>query len=333
MEWAIVQKNSKKGINDLSGYEVIPVILDNVYHHSFEPVWWFIYKNCLFQLLDLFNPIQQKYVFVYESNVFTYGNGGLFCIEPAPFIPEEFDGINSVDIEHDSLKIKAVQKELYTILSGEHSCSSDEFINRKERMSLNKTSLIYWDEKVKDDPQYGAEQSLIAKVLRKYPNNCDTLEIAMKVAVIDVTNSTQLSKHKSALSLWNIAEIIQKMNIDARLAIGDVELVSDIASKFHEHGRNLFSFASKYCCYHNVYVYDRDDYSIYDNFVSKNLSRYATEKNPLNKTQPQKWKNEKEYKLFNDYIGDLLDEYGVDSSVAKRRRMFDYFLWYQYRKQ
>ena len=37
--------------------------------------------------------------------------------------------------------------------------------------------------------------------------------------------------------------------------------------------RNLFSFASKYCCYHNRNLYERDDYSILDT-VLKEQPRY-----------------------------------------------------------
>ena len=36
----------------------------------------------------------------------------------------------------------------------------------------------------------------------------------------------------------------------------------------------MFSFASKYCCYHNKNVYEKDDYSILDTILKDSLPRY-----------------------------------------------------------
>lgn len=201
-------------------------------------------------------------------------------------------------------------------------------------LQLTLAEIKKWDNIVARDSKYGKEQEIIDKVIKLYPYNTDLVQIAMKVSVIDLTNSTQLTNYKSRISLYDICQVILSIErFDERLAVGDPDLVIEIAKKSKNYGGvdkgvNLFSFASKYCCYHNIYHYRRDDYSIFDNVVSDVLYLYSTKKNPLKKTQPEKWRQNIQYKEYNDYIGSLLDEKGITSSVAGRRRMFDHFLWF-----
>ena len=172
---------------------------------------------------------------------------------------------------------------------------------------------------VLSDDKYGKEYRLIEDVLKKYPNNQNIEDVACKIAVIDFTNSTNLRLSKN---LYTLAEIITSINFDAKVAIGDASLVSDIIQECHV---KLFSFASKYCCYHNTFLYNRDDYSIYDSVVKKHLPEYATEKLPASK-----WRKNFNYETFNQYIGDLLDEYGITAATEpQRRRLFDHYVWYK----
>ena len=175
---------------------------------------------------------------------------------------------------------------------------------------------------VLSDDKYGKEYRLIEDVLKKYPNNKTIEDVACKIAVIDFTNSTNLRLSKNKINLYTLAEIITSINFDARVARGDVSLVSDIISKCPV---KLYSFASKYCCYHNTFLYNRDDYSIYDSVVKKHLPEYATEKLPASK-----WRKNFNYETFNQYIGDLLDEYGITAATEpQRRRLFDHYVWYK----
>lgn len=174
--------------------------------------------------------------------------------------------------------------------------------------------------------KYGKEYQLIESVLKKYPNNKTIEDVACKIAVIDFTNSTNLRLYKNKINLYSLAEIITKVDFDARVAKGDVSLVSDIISKCPV---KLYSFASKYCCYHNTFLYNRDDYSIYDSVVEKHLPEYATEKLPASK-----WRKNFNYETFNQYIGDLLDEYGITAATEpQRRRLFDHYVWYKNRNK
>ena len=181
---------------------------------------------------------------------------------------------------------------------------------------------------VLSDDKYGKEYRLIEDVLKKYPNNKTIEDVACKIAVIDFTNSTNLRLYKNKINLYTLAKIItcEKVDFDARVARGDVSLVSDIISRCPV---KLYSFASKYCCYHNTFLYNRDDYSIYDSVVKKHLPEYATEKLPASK-----WRKNFNYETFNQYIGDLLDEYGITAATEpQRRRLFDHYVWYKNRNK
>lgn len=181
---------------------------------------------------------------------------------------------------------------------------------------------------VLSDDKYGKEYRLIEDVLKKYPNNKTIEDVACKIAVIDFTNSTNLHLSKNKINLYTLAEIItsEKVDFDTKVARGDVSLVSDIISRCPV---KLYSFASKYCCYHNTFLYNRDDYSIYDSVVEKHLPEYATEKLPASK-----WRKNFNYETFNQYIGDLLDEYGITAATEpQRRRLFDHYVWYKNRNK
>lgn len=120
---------------------------------------------------------------------------------------------------------------------------------------------------------YGPENVLIEKCLTKFQKNTDPVEVAIKIALIDITNSTHLSLQKSKISVAELAEIITNIDdVDKRIANGDPEVVNEIA---RSNGKvNLFSFASKYCHYHNSIVYGKDDYSIYDTVLKNSLPKY-----------------------------------------------------------
>ena len=178
---------------------------------------------------------------------------------------------------------------------------------------------------VQETENYGPENDLITRCLKKFPGNTDPDLVAMKVGLIDITNSTHLSQHKSKISMVELANIIAGIpNIDERIASGDADVVNEIA---RSNGKiNLFSFASKYCCYHNRNLYGRDDYSILDTILKEYLPRYFSDST---RGQIQKWQNEFCYKKYNDYITKKLDELGI--TVEYRKRKFDHFVWYQNR--
>lgn len=176
--------------------------------------------------------------------------------------------------------------------------------------------------KVKISDNYGREDDLITDCFMRFPKNDDVNIVAMKVGLIDITNSTHISQYKSKISVVELAEsIVSIKNIDERIKFGDPEVVNEIAKN---NGKiNLFSFASKYCCYHNKNLYGKDDYSILDTVLKKSLPKYFDD---ITKTKIQRWQDNFQYKEYNDYITRKLDE--LEIKIEYRKRKFDHFIWY-----
>ena len=176
---------------------------------------------------------------------------------------------------------------------------------------------------VLDDKKYGAENTLIKEILETYPTNTTKEIVAMKISLIDVTNSTNLSKYKSKISLSDLTTAICAIeDFDKRVKNGDPTLVKEIAN---QDGINLFSFATKYCCYHNYMIYERDDYSIYDGILKSNLKKYIDVK----ENQIEKWRKNCDYESYHNLIGEILSNNNID--IKDKRRKFDHFIWWQNR--
>lgn len=218
-----------------------------------------------------------------------------------------------------------------------YSLSGLEFVLPEEEKQSKKgyrdvTGDIITDESINDievlvqsADNYGPENDMISRCLKLFPQNTDPDIVAMKIGLIDITNSTHLSQYKNKISMVELSNIIAAIpNIDARIQMGDPEVVNEIA---RSNGKiNLFSFASKYCCYHNRNLYGKDDYSILDTVLKKYLPRYFDD---ITKSQIQKWQDRYQYKEYNDYITRKLDELGIHTE--NRKRKFDHFVWYKNR--
>lgn len=189
-------------------------------------------------------------------------------------------------------------------------------------LEITEANIEEQDRMVQASDNYGKESRIIHDVLNTYPKNDDLNTIATKIALIDVTNSTHLSQYKSQISIHDLANVILNIkDFDGRLSNGDLELVNIIAK--NTGVINLFSFGSKYCTYHNVEIYGRDDYSIFDGVVQKTLPHY---KQGLSSYKIDNWRTSYDYVSFNNCIGELLDEHNIH--ISFRRRKFDHFLWY-----
>jgi len=174
--------------------------------------------------------------------------------------------------------------------------------------------------------RYGEEGKRIGAILNKYPKNIDDDIIAMKIALIDMTNSTNLNKHLGSIGLGAMIKKIQELNFDARVKIGDLSLVSELSKWSKEQGVNLFSFWSKYCLYHNVHCYGQDDYSIYDSVVNQHLKKYNSKFTP---SFFNKLRETFDYEGFVKCIDSVIKENNLN--VKNVRRKFDWFLWYNNR--
>lgn len=197
----------------------------------------------------------------------------------------------------------------------------------------NELKLIAKD--VSDDKKYGPEGEIIDKALKQFPHNKDKSIVAMKISLLDLTNGTNLSRNLGKNGGLNkLAEKITQIDFDERVKNGDIELVEELArwSK-QEIGKNLFSFVSKYCLYHNLHCYNRDDYVIYDSIISKNIHKYITEDEyhditgkKLHKNSFEKMKDNFNYKQYKEIIDYILKKNKI--TIDKPHRHLDWFIWY-----
>ena len=221
----------------------------------------------------------------------------------------------------------------------------------KETVPLTREAMEKVQEKINSDPSYGGEYKLLKDILNieEYKLNTDRNIIALKAALIDVTNSTHLSQHKKYVSLAALADIILGIEtkdgkkIDALIQEGNPIAVSLIAKRTAEceqngnsEGRNLFSFATKYCHYHSLFVYGKDQFPIYDGVVSENLHRYY--ENRYAKNQPQEYRNSYDYKAYKKLVEEIIDDHNLRTDDEKKKGTypyteFDHFIWYTYRSE
>ncbi|MBO5039828.1 MAG: hypothetical protein J6D09_01885 [Clostridia bacterium] len=186
-----------------------------------------------------------------------------------------------------------------------------------------------------NDKYYQRDKDVLKYLFATMPYNTKAEEVFIKVVIIDFIYSTQLKQLIGGAGVHELVDLILSLNFDARVKKGDPALVTDIAN--NNGGVNLFSFASKYCALHSIYVHKKDDYSIYDSAVARLFPKYTAEyhKNDpritqITATQVECWRQNRDYKSFNDAIGTFLDSIGIDENTYSWRRSdFDRIVWEQ----
>ena len=192
-----------------------------------------------------------------------------------------------------------------------------------------------YDRATVKDHTYSNENKLIRNVLTRFPENKDVDIVAMKAALIDVTNSTHLHQYKADINLLELAEFLtsKELDFDNRVKRGDESLVVDIAKNIGKI--NLFSFASKYCFYHNSVLYKKDDYAKFDGIVKDCLPLYAQKYNILYKDKKitvntlENVRKNFNYADFNKIVKNVLSNIKTSNKIAK----FDAVMWYYNRSE
>lgn len=165
------------------------------------------------------------------------------------------------------------------------------------------------------DERYYLADNTISKLFEKFPYNNDLEDILLKISVINDLYSTNI------FATFNMAKHIQSLQIDKDLESNDPSLVNRIATG---HGirkpksigdRNFYSFATKYCSWHN-----RDNYPIFDDFVEKILIAYRDQDNFSEFENEDLRLYEKLVKIFSEFKF----FYGIDNHDLKQ---IDKFLW------
>ncbi len=169
--------------------------------------------------------------------------------------------------------------------------------------------------KFNNDERYSLADNAIIKLFEKFPNNTYLEDILLKISVINDLYSTNI------FATFNMAKHIQSLRIDNDLKANDPSVVNRIAtghgvknSKTDED-RNFYSFATKYCSWHN-----RNNYPIFDNFVEKVLKAYRDNDNFSNFSNADLRSYEKLKKIFSDFK----TFYNLNKHDLKQ---IDKFLW------
>ena len=165
------------------------------------------------------------------------------------------------------------------------------------------------------DERYKYGDSAIIKLFEAFPNNTSLEDIILKVSVINELYST------SIYSVFKVAQHILECDVDENIKAGNPELVHQIATghnirtKKNNKEINFYSFATKYCNWHN-----QIDYSIYDSFVEKTLIAYKER----DRFSDFKKKDLKSFKKFHQVILDFITYYNLNGKNAKD---IDKYLW------
>lgn len=142
------------------------------------------------------------------------------------------------------------------------------------------------------------------------PENKDMSDILIKCSSLNDFYSTNIFK------VHNVAKHFLNQKIDERLAVGDLNLVMDLAN-IEINGKRFFfySFATKYCSHHRP-----DIYPIYDSYVNK-LLKYFRDRDGF---MAFKETNLKEYSKYYNIIQSFKSFYGLQEFSVKQ---IDKYLW------
>ena len=185
----------------------------------------------------------------------------------------------------------------------------------KNKLDTPTNEFVYnYIQKFSYEKNANLSDSAITKLIEKFPFNNNLEEILLKVVSINVLYST------SILDNIKMAERILALDVDSKIQKGDTSIVHEIAtghkiiSKKTDKELNFYSFATKYCNWHN-----KNEYAIYDSFVDKVLMAYK-------KRDPFSDFNQTDLKSFPKFKKVLLDfisynklDYGLKD--------IDKFLW------
>lgn len=118
-----------------------------------------------------------------------------------------------------------------------------------------------WNE-LKD---YSIQEEAIDELFAgSYKSNKELKNIMIKCSILNDFYSTNIFK------IYPVACRILELDIDDRLATGDITLVNDIATVIINGKKKYFySFASKYCSHHN-----QMEFPIYDSYVDVVLRHF-----------------------------------------------------------
>jgi hypothetical protein len=157
--------------------------------------------------------------------------------------------------------------------------------------------------------QAGPENA-IRLLVESFPDNKSYEGILLKSIVINTLYSTQIK------AIVTVAKHIFELKVDEDIRRGLPEVVDKIAKvTINGRQRNNYSFASKYCSFHNPAAYP-----IYDSYVSKLLVEYKKQDGFASFMSAEL----KNYVRFKQILEEFLSFYHLNDVSLKH---LDNFLW------
>ena len=145
------------------------------------------------------------------------------------------------------------------------------------------------------------------------------------IVAVDNENSTHLNSDKMGRNIVR----------DRILSLSRLELkklLNYIQTPQHKGEKNHFSFATKFCHYVSLIIFEgtefEDNYSIYDNVLKKSLCKYI--KRYLN-LEIKEDSFENDYKKYIGYIDSIRNKAEEFYGKKISRNGFDHLLWYYHK--
>lgn len=108
------------------------------------------------------------------------------------------------------------------------------------------------------DSDTALTDAALSALLHQFPHNINCDQVLLKVAAINLLYSARLE----TIYLHNVAKCITDLSIDDRLRSSspDLRLVGDLVHAIQPYtGKENYSFATKYCSWHNQAAYPIHD--------------------------------------------------------------------------
>ncbi len=183
-------------------------------------------------------------------------------------------------------------------------------------MTTNKTQLPYPTEELVQTyiKQFDQTQTVVERALTNlfqlFPKNTALEDVLLKVVVLNDLYRTTI------FATSQVAEHIVSLNVDTLLGEGQSEAVDMISRvRLGNKIRNNYSFATKYCAWHNPSAYP-----IYDGFVDQMLWAYRKQDKFDTFLRQDLWK----YDRFRQIISNFRTYYHLTAYDLKG---IDKFLW------
>lgn len=161
------------------------------------------------------------------------------------------------------------------------------------------------------DPSNRLTEEALDLLLSDFPENVELVHVLLKVVALNELYSTNI------FSIEKVARHVAELHVDTFLANGSLEVVDKIANVMIEGKiRNNFSFATKYCNWHN-----RAAYPMYDGNAVTCLVWYKDRDSFADFEDDD---NLRYSKTFFDVVDKFRDHYGLNSFTFKQ---LDKFLW------